>query len=266
MDQTNTLPSPFSRQTSPIILDESPLQPSRLFQPLPIRVSHVKVPQSFSIQPTRSPTPFPMNSKMPPSSRLQTSNLRSPEMWVDATIKVEEGMEVDNSRSPVKTSILPLPTFTPETSEEGLPPERYVEPRTSVSQVTSQMATNSEPGLLSPTTTEPIEELMLPRQRRLPSPPVELRADRYREIKDQLVRGKRFRGRRGERQRARGYRPTDSLRASYSRDGKGANLLPFYRNKSTRAPKPTHLSQSFSELITRTQTWTFATISPEPRS
>lgn len=110
-------------------------------------------------------------------------------MWVDATIKVEEGMEVDNSRSPVKTSILPLPTFTPETSEEGLP-RTLLEP-SSVSQDLPD-GDELEPGLLSPTTTEPIEELMLPRQRRLPSPPVELRADRYREIKDQLVQARDF--------------------------------------------------------------------------
>jgi len=154
--------------------------PAHIFNQEPVQVFCVHIPRPSVPIPVfegrRPPTPFPMSQ--------------------------QEDVNADGQNEGILRSVPPLPScifhLTPPTSavpasfSDNLP--RALLDVDSANQQLSRMEVKSEDGaeLPSPTDTEiidPIDQLMLPPVRRkLPTPPITVRPDNYREIRDEFMR------------------------------------------------------------------------------
>ena len=158
------------------LIREGYYEKAALFTPAPVQVFSVHIPPaSLDAHFTRPPTPFPTN----PITR-GSSPVSADEMHIDTpaeppiTIKVNDGLPdysklfesaAEDDQTLDGDDTLPRLAFSSCAEEEGIIDEK----------------------LPSPTDTEPIEELLLPRKRDLPKPPVTLRPDHYRQAFDDFV-------------------------------------------------------------------------------
>jgi hypothetical protein len=161
-----------------IFSGDDPAPPPLSIPSSEIQVFHVKVPPPLFVPPTRPPTPFP--------SVLRPSRLRIPlpVPQRDEEMIVDQATSLTTSPPPCE-STLPPGEENPATTS-GEPPSLASE---------SQSPSNGVVGESKGVSTIPpmsIEDLLVPKPRKLPPPPIYLRADRYREIKDKLVQEREF--------------------------------------------------------------------------
>jgi hypothetical protein len=170
-DTTNFLSPPFVEESYP-----SP--PPTPFHPLPVQIFHAQIPPLNTTLLNRPPTPFP-------------SDLKPPGLPTPTRKEELERMEVDKPSSlltpcpPLNPILLCAERIAPETLEESLPRDI---PGESAGGHDAPNGVKAESTLPSPGGHVSVEDFLMPRQRTEPPPPVYLRGNRYREIKDELTR------------------------------------------------------------------------------